>query len=91
MCQAAPVSVPTYAEDEYNLSPSILKQYLDSHPNARCIILCNPSNPTGCLSEKEPLQAIANVLENYPNVSSIILLREKMVFLILHDVYIMSR
>ena len=33
-----------------------------------CLILCNPSNPTGCVSSQTSLEDIAAVLRDFPSV-----------------------
>jgi bifunctional pyridoxal-dependent enzyme with beta-cystathionase and maltose regulon repressor activities len=68
MCGARPVPVPTRAEDGYVLTASVLKDALQAHPKATCIILCNPSNPTGAVAAESVLRECATVLEAYPKV-----------------------
>lgn len=71
MCGAEPVFVPTYAQQGYTLTPSALSQTLAAHPRATCLILCNPSNPTGCNIDDESLHALALVLEQHPQLTVI--------------------
>ena len=37
--------------------------------NIKCMILCNPSNPTGGVHNEERLKELANVLEDYPQIA----------------------
>jgi aspartate/glutamate/aspartate-prephenate aminotransferase len=68
MCGAKPVLLETKAEENYLLNPEELEKCLQSHPKAKAIILCDPSNPTGSVSPRSLLEKIAKVLEKYPKV-----------------------
>jgi len=63
------VVLPTKVEDGYLLTPEALRDTLDKHPNAKLLILCNPSNPTGGVHDEKRLRELASVLEDYPNVA----------------------
>jgi aspartate/methionine/tyrosine aminotransferase len=52
ICNAKPVIVPTAAANDYILSPETLRKALEENPKVSCIILCNPSNPSGCVADK---------------------------------------
>lgn len=65
---AKPVVVEAKAEDGYLLTPEALRSTLEEHPEMKLIILCNPSNPTGGVYHQEKLQAIADVLKDFPKV-----------------------
>ena len=65
---AEPIVVETKAEDGYLITPEALRSTLEEHPEIKLIILCNPSNPTGGVYHLEKLEAIANVLKDFPNV-----------------------
>lgn len=71
LCQAEPVIVPTNAATDYTLSAEALRSVLEQHPQVSCIILCSPSNPTGCIASAASLQAVAAVLQDFPHVSVI--------------------
>jgi aspartate aminotransferase len=73
MCGARPVSVPTKAEDGYVLTAAVLREALKAHPKATCIILCNPSNPTGAVAGEKELKECAEVLLDYPKVCTYVL------------------
>lgn len=59
---AKPVIVPTQVENNFKLTPDVLKKVIT--PNTRVIILNSPSNPTGAVYSKEELAALGEILEN---------------------------
>jgi len=63
------VILPTKVSDGYLLTPDALRSTLESHPNTKLLILCNPSNPTGGVHTASRLQELAKVLEEYPQVA----------------------
>ncbi len=65
---AEPIVVETNAEDGYLVTPEVLRETLEEHPEIKLIILCNPSNPTGGVYHLEKLEGIAKVLEDFPRV-----------------------
>lgn len=56
---ATPVLVPLDENDDFDLNPEILRQYVT--PRTRAIILNSPSNPTGALFSRKALEAIAEL------------------------------
>jgi aminotransferase len=54
-----PVGVPTFAEDEFRLTPEHLRAKIT--PKSKVLILCYPSNPTGAIMTEQDLRAIAEV------------------------------
>ena len=66
---AEPIIVETSAETGYLVTPDVLRKTLESNSNIRCLILCNPSNPTGGVYNSEELQGLANVLKDFPKVA----------------------
>ena len=71
MCQALPVDVETSARDGYALTGPALRRALASNPKTSAIILCNPSNPTGCVMSEKQLREVADILLDYPRVTII--------------------
>lgn len=71
LCHATPIIVPTLASEQYVLSAESLRSALGAHPEVACLILCNPSNPSGCVTTAQQLENVAAVLREYPNVSII--------------------
>ena len=67
---AEPVIIETTAESGYLLSPTQLRNALESCINnkPRLLILCNPSNPTGGVYSKKALEGLCQVLLDFPNV-----------------------
>ncbi|KAL8011615.1 putative ACT domain, aminotransferase, class I/classII, pyridoxal phosphate-dependent transferase [Plasmopara halstedii] len=59
---AEPVVLRTTLEENYLINPVELEKTLTLHPDAKVIILCNPSNPSGTLHGPEHLEQIAAVL-----------------------------
>eukprot|EP00644_Phytophthora_capsici_P013604 jgi/Phyca11/528722/estExt2_fgenesh1_pm.C_PHYCAscaffold_330040 len=59
---AEPIPLRTTLEDNYLINPKELEKTLTAHPDAKAIILCNPSNPSGTLHSPEHLERIAAVL-----------------------------
>lgn len=62
---ASPVILETLAEHEYVVEPEALAAAIT--PNTRMMLLCNPSNPTGCLMTRSQLESIAAVLRRPEN------------------------
>lgn len=65
---ADPVIVATTADSGYLLTPEALRRTLEDHPNSKLLVLCNPSNPTGGVYNREQLEGLAAVLREYPKV-----------------------
>eukprot|EP00429_Kryptoperidinium_foliaceum_P007714 CAMPEP_0176009676 /NCGR_PEP_ID=MMETSP0120_2-20121206/4374_1 /TAXON_ID=160619 /ORGANISM="Kryptoperidinium foliaceum, Strain CCMP 1326" /LENGTH=431 /DNA_ID=CAMNT_0017342481 /DNA_START=54 /DNA_END=1346 /DNA_ORIENTATION=+ len=65
---ADPVIVETTAESGYLLTPESLRKTLEENPNSKLLILCNPSNPTGGVYNREQLEGLAAVLKDFPKV-----------------------
>ncbi|CAH0482620.1 unnamed protein product [Peronospora belbahrii] len=59
---AEPIPLRTTLEENYLINPTELEKKLAVHPDAKVIILCNPSNPAGTLHSPEHLERIAVVL-----------------------------
>lgn len=59
-----PVLVPTTAAEGYKLRPAALAAALSSR--TRLLILCTPSNPTGAVFTRPELEALAAILERFP-------------------------
>ena len=63
---ATPVVAPSAAAEGYALTPAALEAALT--PRTRLLILCNPSNPSGCVLSPPQLDALAAVLRRHPRV-----------------------
>ncbi len=65
LCGGTPVFADTKIEDGFKLKPEALRKALT--PNSRWLILNSPSNPTGAAYTRAELQALADVLLEYPD------------------------
>ncbi|MDQ6596691.1 aminotransferase A [Bacillus salipaludis] len=72
LCGAIPIFIDT-RENGFKLTAEMIKTKLTD--KTRCVLLPYPSNPCGCILEKEELQEIANLLE------------EKEIFVISDEIY----
>jgi aspartate aminotransferase len=61
------VPVQTTYEDNYLLTPHQLRAALSER--TRMLILCSPNNPTGSVYSRAQLQALIDVLRDFPNVT----------------------
>lgn len=50
------------------LTPEVLRRALEDSPEAKLLILCNPSNPSGVLHPPALLKDLAEVLRDFPRV-----------------------
>ena len=66
---AESIVVETTAETGYLVTPEILRKTLEENTNVKLIILCNPSNPTGGVYHQQKLEALAEVLRDFPHVA----------------------
>lgn len=63
MCGGKAVVIPLSSDNEYKLTPEILRKYIT--PKTKALFLSYPNNPTGAIMTKEELEAIAPlILEN---------------------------
>lgn len=53
-------------ENDFKVTPEQIEGAIT--PKTKALLLCSPSNPTGSVYSKDELEAIAKVLEKYPNV-----------------------
>ncbi|MDE7460293.1 MAG: pyridoxal phosphate-dependent aminotransferase [Paramuribaculum sp.] len=60
------VLVPASIEQDFKITPEQLRDALTER--TRMILLCSPSNPTGSVYTREELQALVDVLKDYPKV-----------------------
>lgn len=68
---ASPVIMETLASSGYAIDATKLAATIT--PKTRMLIVCNPSNPTGCAMSKQELEAIAEVLRRPENQHVLVL------------------
>ncbi len=61
MCGAVPVILQTGEDSKFKISPEQLQSAITD--KTKCIILTNPSNPTGMLYSEDELRGLAEVIE----------------------------
>lgn len=66
MAEGTPVEVPTSIESDFKITPEQLEAAIT--PKTKMIWFCSPCNPSGSVYSKEEFEAIAKVLEKYPNI-----------------------
>lgn len=64
-----PVTVRTSFDNNYRMTPEQLKNAINE--NTKALILCSPSNPTGTCYTADELRALADVLNNHPQINII--------------------
>ena len=60
------VLVPATIEADFKITPEQLRKAIT--PATRMVLICSPSNPTGSVYSKAELQALVNVLRDYPDI-----------------------
>lgn len=60
------VAVPTGIESDFKVTPDQLRAALT--PKTRLLMFCSPSNPTGSVYTRYELQALVDVLADFPQV-----------------------
>ncbi|MTG96936.1 MULTISPECIES: pyridoxal phosphate-dependent aminotransferase [Myroides] len=66
MAGGIPVEVPTSIESDFKITPDQLEQAIT--PKTKMIWFCSPCNPSGSVYSKEEFEALAKVLDKYPNI-----------------------
>lgn len=66
MAEGIPVEVPTSIESDFKITPEQLEAAIT--PKTKMIWFCSPCNPSGSVYSQGEFEAIAKVLEKYPNV-----------------------
>lgn len=60
------VIIDATIESDFKITPQQLKEAIT--PKTKALLLCSPSNPTGSVYSYEELEALAEVLKEYPSV-----------------------
>lgn len=66
LAEGTNVLVPATIETNFKITPEQLRKAMS--PKTRIVMLCSPSNPTGSVYSREELQALVNVIAEYPDV-----------------------
>ncbi|MDD4150229.1 MAG: pyridoxal phosphate-dependent aminotransferase [Bacteroidales bacterium] len=66
LAEGTPVVVKCGIESDFKMTAKQLEENIT--PKTRAIIYSSPSNPTGMLYSKDELEALAKVIEKYPNI-----------------------
>lgn len=66
IAEGIPVEVPTSIDSDFKITPEQLEAAIT--PKTKMIWFCSPCNPSGSVYSQEEFEAIAKVLEKYPNV-----------------------
>lgn len=66
LADGIPIEVKTSIENDFKMTPQQLEAAIT--PKTKMIWYSSPCNPSGSVYSKEELRALADVLQNYPNI-----------------------
>ena len=66
LCEAKSVEIPSSIETNFKITPAQLEAAIT--PKTKLILFNSPNNPSGVIYSKEEYEALAEVLEKYPQV-----------------------
>jgi len=66
LAEGTNVLVPAGIEQDFKITPAQLRQAIT--PRTRMVLICSPSNPTGSVYTHEELEALVDVLADYPDI-----------------------
>lgn len=66
LAEGESVLVPATIEQNFKITPQQLRDAIT--PRSRMLLLCSPSNPSGSIYSKAELQALVDVLKDYPQI-----------------------
>ena len=66
LAEGTPVEIPSSIEDDFKVSPEQLEAAIT--PNTKLLLFSTPCNPSGTVYSKAELEAIAKMLEKYPDI-----------------------
>ena len=66
LAEGTVVPVETAYEDNYCLTPAQLRAAVT--PRTKMLILCSPNNPTGAVYTRQQMEALAEVLSDFPDI-----------------------
>lgn len=66
LAEGVTVTVPASIEQNFKITPQQLQAAIT--PRTKAVLFCSPSNPTGAVYSHQELQALVDVLKNYPDI-----------------------
>ncbi len=66
LCEGVPVEVKTSIDQDFKMTAEQLEQAIT--PKTKMLWYSSPCNPSGSVYSKDELRALADVLQNYPNI-----------------------
>jgi len=66
LCEATPVEIPSSIDTNFKITADQLEAAIT--PKTKLILFNSPNNPSGVMYSKEEYEALAAVLEKYPNI-----------------------
>ena len=66
LAEGIPVEVPSSIDSDFKVTPEELEAVIT--PNTKLLMFSSPCNPSGTVYTKDELEAIAKMLEKYPNI-----------------------
>ncbi|MFD0993782.1 pyridoxal phosphate-dependent aminotransferase [Tenacibaculum geojense] len=66
LCEAVSVEIPSTIETNFKITPAQLEAAIT--PKTKLILFNSPNNPSGTIYTKEEYEALAKVLEKYPQI-----------------------
>lgn len=66
LAEGVSVTVPASIEQNFKITPAQLRAAIT--PRTRMVLLCSPSNPTGAVYSRDELEALVEVIKDYPDV-----------------------
>ena len=66
LAEGTPVEIPSSIEADFKVSPEQLEAAIT--PNTKLLLFSTPCNPSGTVYSKAELEAIAKMLEKYPDI-----------------------
>lgn len=66
LAEGVTVTVPATIDQDFKITPEQLRAAIT--PRTRMVLLCSPSNPTGSVYTHTELQALVDVLAQYPDI-----------------------
>jgi aspartate aminotransferase len=66
LAEGVTVTVPAGIENDFKVTPEQLRAAITD--KTRMVLICSPSNPTGSVYSRDELQALVDVLADYPEI-----------------------